>query len=496
MFSRVVNNTLYLSLSSSIALCISFAFNIYLARTLGVERFGQFSFVLSFIALFSVFVQFSLHSVVIRDLAHTPAKAPDYFGNALVITLVLFLSAVVLIWLTAHLLGYPSDVRVLLYILSVGLLFDGMKRCSVSLFEAAQDMQPPAILLVVERALFVLLGLVAVILYGSVLAVVVSYVAVQVITQVTSYVLVRWRLRLKPSAPQYGVSKQLGRTAFPFFVLSLTAALYADIDKLFLFSMQTEESVGLYAAAYKLVVIPGQFSNAFHRALYPLLSMHAATDPVLLTDTYRRAMRYLTFAAVPTGIGMTIFADSIMNAVYGNMYVAGTVALQVLIWAYVLEFFNPFLSRILFAVKREGVVLTAVIVGTVANIILNILLIPIYSFLGAAVATVASAVLIFIILFLVVFRKFPDVSVSTLALKPAIAGLCMWIFCILLGDQGPVLLAVGGLSVYFACLIATRAFSAEEVLALRRVLSVRMRSRAGRFPGQDRGLPSKHPKDC
>ena len=174
--------------------------------------------------------------------------------------------------------------------------------------------------------------------------------------------------------------------------------------------------------------------------------------------------RALAAALIP------VFAEPMMRATYGEAYVSGTIALQILVWAYVLEFFNPFLSRVLYAVGRERSVLKAVIVGTAANIGLNILLIPTYSLTGAAVATLVSAGLIFVILWLSVFPIFREVSVSALAIRPALAGLSMWGVCTLLAGITPTVVALIGGFVYIACLVLTKAFSPGELLAVRRAV--------------------------
>lgn len=469
--SKVASNTLYLSLSSVLALCIALGFHAFLARMLGVERFGEFSFALSFISLFAVLVEFSLDSVIVRDVARDPAKAGTYFGNALVLKGLLFLVAIALVAIIASILGYPYKIRLLLYILSLGLLFDGVTKCCASLFHAAQRMRYPAALLVTERILFALLGLVAVSLHGSVIAIVVCYVAAQAMTQLASLVLVQRELRLKAERIEYGVCKGLARHASSFFAISLIAAAYADIDKLFLFSMQGEMAVGFYAAAYKLVTVPTRFSNAFHNAIYPVLAERAALPGrELLAETYQRSMRYLLFGAIPMAIGTTVFAEPIMRAIYGQAYVAGAIALQILIWAYVLEFFNPFFARVLFALDKQRFVLVAAIVGTVSNILLNIVLIPYYSFVGAAIATLVSASLILVLLLFAVRRVFPNVSLSAVTLKPALAGLGMAIVCILWQHIPFIPLALLGVLVYCGCLILTGAFSPEELLMLRRAL--------------------------
>jgi len=181
-------------------------------------------------------------------------------------------------------------------------------------------------------------------------------------------------------------------------------------------------------------------------------------------------MRFLILGAIPVGVGMTVFAEPMMRATYGETYAGGAIALQILVWAYVLEFFNPFLSRVLYALQRERSVLSAAVLGTVLNIVFNLLLIPTYSFLGAAIATLISASVIFIMLLGSVYRLFPNSALMKLTLRPLLAGVCMWAFCIWLRDMWPIALAISGVFVYCVCLLLSRAFSAEEILSFRRVL--------------------------
>ena len=472
--SKVSRNTVLLSLSTTAALSIGLVINIFLARTLGVERFGEFSFAISFITLSAVLVEFALDPVIVRDVARDPTTAGVYFGNALVLKGVLFLLTVALIVVMGNILGYPSQVRLLLYILSLGLLFDGVRNCCTSLLSAAQLMQYPAALFVAERALFALLGFIAISLQGSVITIALCYVAARAVTQLASVVLVRWKLDLKPERVGYGFCKGLAQRASSFFAISIIAAVYADIDKLFLFSMQDEVAVGLYAATYRLISIPTRFANAFHQALYPVLSKHAASSGGLLPETYRRSMRYLMFGAMPLAVGTTVLAEPILYTVYGQAYVGGAVALQILIWAHALEFFNPFLASVLYAIERQRAVLMAAIGGAGLNVVLNVILIPRYTFVGAAIATVLSASLIFVLLFFWVNQMMPNVSLRAVALKPVFASLIMGTVCVLSEGISLIPRVVLGAIVYFGCLLLTKAFSPEELLIFHGMLRGRV----------------------
>jgi O-antigen/teichoic acid export membrane protein len=469
--TTVAINTVYLSVSATAALFVSLGFNIFLARTIGVERFGEFSFAISFITLFSVLVEFSLDSIIVRDIARNPATAGMYYGNSIALKGLFFLITFTLIAVVVAILGYPSQIRLLLHILSLGLFFDAVKKTCGSLFNAVQQMRYPATLLIAERVLFTLMGLVVINLQASIVMLGVCYVAAQAIIQLISVILVRRKLGVKPEYIKYKFCKSLAQQASSFCMISIIAAAYVDIDKLFLFSMQDATAVGIYAAVYKLVTIPTRLTNAFHKAIYPVLSKHATSpDRKLLAETYRRSMQYLMLGAFPLAIGTTVLAEPIIRVVYGQAYISGAVTLQILIWAYVLEFFNPFFSRILFCMERQSSVLSIAVMGTCLNIVLNIVLIPRYSFAGAAIATLISASLNFILLFSLMRRTFSNVSLGALALKILFASLIMGLTLVLLNDLPSFLLAFLCIVVYCGCLVMTGAFSLGDLLVFRSAL--------------------------
>jgi O-antigen/teichoic acid export membrane protein len=346
----------------------------------------------------------------------------------------------------------------------LSLLFDGVRKCCESLFVAAEQMRFPAASTVAEKILFAGLGSVGLYFTDSVIAVAIAYVSAHVISQIVSYLLLRAKLNFKSGRFEYMFFKDLAQRAFPFFGISLLAALYANIDRLFLFSMAGTGAVGIYAAAYRLVSVPTYISAAFHQAVFPSLSRHAGlSDQTRLNEAVGSCMRYLTFAAVPIAIGVTALADPMIRLIYGSAYSSGALALQILIWAYALEFFNPFFSRVLFALERQGVVMKAAVIGTGVNIGLNIVLIPRFSFVGAAVATLASAGLIFFMLYIAIRRLFPVALSGTVVLKAVLSGMLMWVILLVLNGMALVYLLCIGAGVYSLGLVLTRAISLGDI---------------------------------
>ena len=170
--------------------------------------------------MFSVLVHFSLDSVIVRDVARNPEVAGAYFGNILALRGLLFLITCALISATVSIMDYPYQVRLLLYVLSLGLLFKCCEISCCSLFNALQQMKYSAVMFFAERSLFALLGLVAVSLGGLVMLGV-CFIASEAIVQLASLIIIRRELGIKPEHVEYRVCKRLAQQASSFCAISI-----------------------------------------------------------------------------------------------------------------------------------------------------------------------------------------------------------------------------------------------------------------------------------
>lgn len=473
----VVRNAMVLLSSSFCAHFLLLAFNILLARVLGVEQFGVYAFATSYITLLSVLVEFSLQQLIIRDVARNPDQAGSYFSNALAIKCVFFILAIVIVPITTKLLGYSEEVQIVLYILSIGLLFDAVTNCCVALFKAAQEMRYPGALQITEEFCFILLGLASLGMGGGITAIVASRVAAQAVTQLTGLFFLTKQLRVWPGRVRYTICKQLTKQALHFFSVSVFTQASRNLDTVLLLSMQGAAAVGIYAAAAKLVKVTTYFSKAFCDALYPVLSRQAALpDKSLLEITYSQSVKWLMISIVPFIAFATVQSAGIMRNLYGQDFVEASFVFQIFAWRAALGFFTQFCGITLYALGRQRVVFKATGASAIFSLILYAILIPRYSYTGAAFATLAALVIELVLQFPFVHQRLNSASVRASVFKPVVAGVGMTIFCVFFESLSLISLAGLGLMVYVACLVLLGVISREEVeMLLRAVMTMLQR---------------------
>jgi len=191
----------------------------------------------------------------------------------------------------------------------------------------------------------------------------------------------------------------------------------------------------------------------------------------MLQKTFEKAMIYLGIIAVPITFGVLALARPLILKVYTPEYEPSILTLQYLALSLLFLFLNFPLGSLLNACNRQ--VRNTVHIGIVMaiNIILNIILIPKLSYLGAAISSSVSTFIMFI-LQMVVARQITPFSGKLLVTKFAliiISGLVMYLALIyLLPLINFVILIPVGAVVYLTVLYLIRGVNREDLLLLRR----------------------------
>ena len=210
-------------------------------------------------------------------------------------------------------------------------------------------------------------------------------------------------------------------------------------------------------------------------AIFPVMSRFYISSGNSLKSIYEKSFKYLTIISIPIGVGATLLADKIILLTFGNEYQSSIIAFQILIWSAVLIFMGTSFSDLLNSVNKQLVLAKIVGVSAILNILLNLILIPKYSYLGASVATVISVFLILLGVIIATSRIGYKIAVSKIAspiLRATISSLIMGIFIICFKNINLFLLIIFSAMIYFGLIYLFKGLDKKE-LAIIRVLLTR-----------------------
>jgi O-antigen/teichoic acid export membrane protein len=268
---------------------------------------------------------------------------------------------------------------------------------------------------------------------------------------------------------------QLGllRECAPLALSCIFIALYFRIDAVMLHALQDDRAVGLYGGIYRVFEVFAMLAVAFRSVLFPVMARAADGPRDALAVLCRKSLRLHLLFTVLVAVFFTVESRTIITIVLGSQYAPAAMGLSVLIWALPGSFMADTLFHLLIAQRRQALGTWAVGAAAVFNVALNFVLIPRFSFVGAAAATAASELVCFGLLFAIFRRGMPDVSLLRTAWPPIVAGVASHLPPNLAG------LAVAGvatLAVYTAALALLGGIGRADLAAVRGLLpSVRAR---------------------
>jgi O-antigen/teichoic acid export membrane protein len=277
---------------------------------------------------------------------------------------------------------------------------------------------------------------------------------------------------VRPSfAIDFGVWGYLLKECLPLALTSVIIILYYRIDVIMLSMMQGDDAVGIYSAAYRLCDPFSLIPYALMMSLFPLMSGYFKTSEDKLIRTYTLAFRYLVIIALPVAMGTMLIADKVILLVYGAPFADSSIVLQILIWVVMFGMIQPVFSNILVAIDRQKLIMLSTAFCAAVNIVLNFILIPVMSYNGAAVATVATTIVFLVSIFYFVSKHLQILPVHKILVKPVIGVLVMSGSMYYLADLSLFILVPLAAGVYLATLLILRTFSDEDWDILRNAMS-------------------------
>jgi O-antigen/teichoic acid export membrane protein len=186
---------------------------------------------------------------------------------------------------------------------------------------------------------------------------------------------------------------KLVRSTFAFNLYPLIVNVYDRVDVVILSKLAGAFATGIYSMPYRAFSTISIIPYGVMGALYPGLSSSRCDQAA--QETSSRAMKFLYLASLLVVLGTIAFARPFVLLALGETYANSVTTVKILVWAGVPAFMSSAFNTMLLASGREKMFLWTSAVCTVFNIGANLLVIPRFSFYGAAWVTVFTELLLF-----------------------------------------------------------------------------------------------------
>lgn len=386
-------NSLFLISEKVIILGMSFLTSVLMARLAGPLVFGQYTYITSFTAIFIPLCAMGLNNIATKYFVKYPKHSHQTFLTALFIRVLGAIACIALGSFSAFMIGVTEEQLALIVTLLILQSFSLFYLIEFFFLARKQVMATLKVRLMV--LLLSNIAKIVIILNGADITSLLVVHGMEFVAIGLSYLTLYYQQGYNNKEQ---LVKPVNKTSVShlfyqgkWLLLSgIASVLYLKIDQVMLASIHGVEEVAYYAAAAKLsefwYVFPVLIANAYN-AKFILLKKQSAQA---YENFILKFLSIMVLAALVIIAFTLMFSSHIIEFIYGNTYKTSATILSIHILATLFIFQRALLSKWLINEGHYKFSMYSHGAGAITNIILNIILIPLYGGIGAAWATLFS----------------------------------------------------------------------------------------------------------
>lgn len=392
--SPLARNTLWVILGQVLRVGVQAAYFVLIARALGAREYGAYVGVVAVVAIAAPFASLGTGNLLIKHVARTPEVFGVQWGRALATTVLSGTGLLIVVLIVARLWLPPSiPLALVLAVGTADLLLVRLIDVSAQAYQAFQRLSRTAVLQLLLSPLRLVAAVVLISFTDSPTALQWGflYLAASVFGGIGAVVLTTRELgRPRLGSGHLGTEMREG----VYFSVSLSAqSAINDIDKAMLARLATLEATGIYSAAFRIVdvaflpvsaLLMAAYARFFQRGLY---GIRAAAG-------YGRRLLGVGGAYGLLASAALFLAAPLIPTLLGDEYVPAVDAMRWLALLPTLKALHYFGADALTGAGYQGARTLIQVTVAGANVLLNLWLIPLYSWKGAAIATLVSDALL------------------------------------------------------------------------------------------------------
>jgi len=400
---KITRHSFFLFLGHIFYNLVSLIILFFITRRYTPNEVGIYLFAFAFANFFVMGVSFGSNQVLIREIARKKSMTSRYVGNT--IGLNIFLSLICFSLIILILQFFFPEVFWFTFFVSIALVINQIAFTFTSVFLAYRKIQYNLVTGITSKV--VLLGLFFLFLSMDKKLI---YLPLLHITSALCLFLIsagifRRRISKIKVDFDFGFWRALIKNSVPFFLINVLSMLYFRIDTVMISLIRDFSEVGFYNTVFNVVKATLIIPMAFSAVIYPVFS-NLYHNQSLLKSIYKRNLGQLLIISIVLTSILTLFSKQIVLLAFGEKFIVSSKALFVLSLSIPFIFINKLNATALFSVNLEKWPVYILISGAFINVVLNALVIPQYGFVGAAVTTVITEIVIFAMLGWVFYRRY------------------------------------------------------------------------------------------
>lgn len=401
---KILDNISWLFFDKFLSLGVGLLVGVWVARYLGPEQFGLLNFVTAFVGLFGAFATLGLQGIMVRDIVRNPQEANVILGTGFLLRLLGGLVTFCLVVGVINLMR-PEDSLTKTIVAIFGLI-QILHASEVIKYWFESQVQSKFVVWVTNGVFVIIAGVkVAMILLNAPLMAFVWAAFIESCLVAVGLFLIYSKQTRTLSAWCFDIkrAKSLLLESWPLIFSGLALMIQARIDQVMLGQMVSDIEVGYYGTALRITEAAAFSSTILSQSFLPKIIEAKNKSEKFYHERLKNYYRLHFLFAISTGVPIFLFSQEIINVLFGSEYTPSGILLMLMSTRLFFAHMGAARSAFMLNESMLKFSMFTMVCGTLANIVFNFLLIPLYQGVGATIATILSFIVT--IFFVDIFNK-------------------------------------------------------------------------------------------
>lgn len=378
----------------------------YVSRVLGADGLGTYSYIFSIVTYFGLFGMLGIANHGNRSVAlvrDNRQKVSEAFSNTYIIQLCTTVIALLLYFLFIYCwfsgdktIAYIESIIVLSYVLDITWFFFGLEQFAVT---------------VTRNAIIKIATVVAIFIFVRSREDLWIYALIMSCGMLFSQIYLWLRIRKYADfcKPSWSQVKSNIKPVLMLFIPAIAYSIYKLLDKVMLGAMSSMSQVGLFDNAEKIINIPSSLITAFGTVMMPRITVLLGTgDEHRISYLNKISVRYFTLLVVGAAFGLAGICNVLAPVYFGSEFVGSAPIIAGLGFSLIfVTWANVIRTQYLIPNKLDKPYVISSVIGALANLAVNIILIPKFAGIGAMIGTIIAEFTVFFVQLILVRQSFP-----------------------------------------------------------------------------------------
>ena len=398
-FMKYFKNTSWLFGEKILRMIAGLFIGIWVARYLGPEQFGLFSYAQSFVGLFTVIATLGLDGIIVRELVKDESRRDELIGTAFWLKVMGAIGVLIIVAISVNFTSNDTYTNTLVFIIASATIFQSFN--VVDMYFQSKVMSKYVVYANIISLFISSIVKIALILNDAPLVafawVVLFDSFISSLGFIYFYIKNNSDLRIKHLTFKSETAFSLLKDSWPLIFAGIAISINMRIDQVMLKEFLGSESVGYYAAAVKISEAAIMVPHLIARSIFPSFVKSCKDNYKLFTKKIEQGYKYLFYFTFFIAACIYLLADFIITSTFGSEFLDSVYILQISCFLILLSSIGAINGIYFKTLNKQNKLMNRQIIMMIFNIIFNYLLIPVYGPSGAMISVVISSFISFIL---------------------------------------------------------------------------------------------------